>query len=67
MMQELSAHGIERVNLWQRGVDTEMFHPDLASREMRSRLSQNHPESPLLLYVGRLSAEKKKLSGSNLC
>lgn len=59
MMQELSAHGIERVNLWQRGVDTEMFHPDLASREMRSRLSQNHPESPLLLYVGRLSAEKE--------
>jgi len=59
MMQELSAHGIERVNLWQRGVDTELFHPDLASWEMRSRLSQNHPESPLLLYVGRLSAEKE--------
>ena len=26
---------------------------------MRQRLSQNHPESPLLLYVGRLSAEKE--------
>ncbi len=26
---------------------------------MRERLSQNHPESPLLLYVGRLSAEKE--------
>ncbi|MEH2068093.1 MAG: glycosyltransferase family 1 protein [Nostoc sp.] len=59
MMEELSAHGIERVDLWQRGVDTELFHPDLASIEMRSRLSQNHPESPLLLYVGRLSAEKE--------
>ncbi|MFN6519206.1 MAG: glycosyltransferase family 4 protein [Nostoc sp. CreGUA01] len=59
MMEELSAHGIERVDLWQRGVDTELFHPDLASVEMRSRLSQNHPESPLLLYVGRLSAEKE--------
>ncbi|MDF5708107.1 MAG: glycosyltransferase family 1 protein [Nostoc sp. S4] len=59
MMEELSAHGIERVDLWQRGVDTELFHPDLASLEMRSRLSQNHPESPLLLYVGRLSAEKE--------
>ncbi|MFN6558914.1 MAG: glycosyltransferase family 4 protein [Nostoc sp. ChiSLP01] len=59
MMEELSAHGIERVDLWQRGVDTELFHPDLASGEMRSRLSQNHPESPLLLYVGRLSAEKE--------
>ena len=59
MMEELIAHGIERVDLWQRGVDTELFHPDLASVEMRSRLSKNHPESPLLLYVGRLSAEKE--------
>ncbi len=59
MMNELTTHGIERVNLWQRGVDTELFHPDLASGEMRSRLSQNHPESPLLLYVGRLGAEKE--------
>jgi glycosyltransferase involved in cell wall biosynthesis len=59
MVEELSAHGIERVDLWQRGVDTEIFQPDLASVEMRSRLSQNHPQSPLLLYVGRLSAEKE--------
>jgi glycosyltransferase involved in cell wall biosynthesis len=59
MVEELTAHGIERVDLWQRGVDTELFQPDLASLEMRSRLSQNHPESPLLLYVGRLSAEKE--------
>ncbi len=59
MMEELTAHGIERVNLWQRGVDTETFHPDLASVEMRSHLSQNHPKSPLLLYVGRLSVEKE--------
>ncbi|MEH2090148.1 glycosyltransferase family 4 protein [Nostoc sp.] len=59
MVEELTAHGIERVDLWQRGVDTELFHPNLASVEMRSRLSQNNPESPLLLYVGRLSAEKE--------
>jgi glycosyltransferase involved in cell wall biosynthesis len=59
MIKELSQHGIERVNLWQRGVDTELFHPDLVSHEMRSRLSQNHPQSPLLLYVGRLCAEKE--------
>ena len=59
MLQELNARGIERVNLWQRGVDTELFRPELASNQMRSRLSQNHPEAPLLLYVGRLSAEKE--------
>ncbi len=59
MVKALSDRGIERTNLWQRGVDTEMFQPGLASRDMRSRLSQGNPDSPLLLYVGRLSAEKE--------
>ena len=59
MVKELTAHGIERVDLWQRGVDTEMFQPHLASAQMRSRLSQGNPEAPLLLYVGRVSAEKQ--------
>ena len=59
MVEELRSHGIERVDLWQRGVDTELFQPELANEEMRSHLSQGHPESPLLLYVGRLGAEKE--------
>ncbi len=59
MVEELRAKGIERLDLWQRGVDTETFHPELVSWEMRSHLSQGHPESPLLLYVGRLGAEKE--------
>ena len=59
MVQELVDHGIERVDLWQRGVDTEMFQPHLASAQMRSRLSQGNPDDPLLLYVGRVSAEKQ--------
>lgn len=59
MMQALTEHGIERVDLWQRGVDTELFQPHLANQEMRSRLTQGYPDSPLLLYVGRLSAEKE--------
>ncbi len=59
MVGELRNHGIERVDLWQRGVDTEMFQPHLASVKMRNRLSKNNPDSPLLLYVGRLSAEKQ--------
>lgn len=59
MVQELSDRGIERTDLWQRGVDTELFQPHWASPEMRSRLSQGYPEAPLLLYVGRLSAEKE--------
>lgn len=59
MVQELRAHGIERVDLWQRGVDTELFQPHLACAKMRFRLSKGHPESPLLLYVGRVSPEKE--------
>ncbi|PSF39214.1 glycosyl transferase [Aphanothece hegewaldii CCALA 016] len=59
MVNELVNHGIERVDLWQRGVDTELFQPHLASDQMRWRLSQGHPNSPLLLYVGRVSAEKQ--------
>lgn len=59
MVETLSAKGIERTALWQRGVDIETFHPRLRSDTMRQRLSQGHPDSPLLLYVGRLSAEKE--------
>jgi glycosyltransferase involved in cell wall biosynthesis len=59
MVKELSEHGIERVQLWQRGVDTELFHPQAASVDMRQRLTQGKPDRPLLLYVGRLSAEKE--------
>ena len=59
MRTELTEHGVEHVEVWQRGVDTELFRPELASAEMRDRLSQGHPEAPLLLYIGRLSAEKE--------
>ncbi|MFN3360942.1 MAG: glycosyltransferase [Pseudanabaenaceae cyanobacterium] len=59
MVAELRAHGVEVVDLWQRGVDTEQFHPRFRSLEMRRRLTQGHPEDHLLLYVGRLSAEKE--------
>lgn len=59
MVEELGEHGVERLALWQRGVDIEQFNPSYVSEEMRSRLTQSHPNSPLLLYVGRLSAEKE--------
>lgn len=59
MQTELSDHGVERIQVWQRGVDTELFRPQLARLEMRHRLTEGHPEDPLLLYIGRLSAEKE--------
>ncbi len=59
MVKELDSHGIEHTDLWQRGVDTESFDPRYASAALRDRLSLGHPTAPLLLYVGRLGAEKE--------
>ncbi|XFA74160.1 glycosyltransferase family 1 protein [Thermosynechococcaceae cyanobacterium Okahandja] len=59
MVAELRAHGIRHLDLWQRGVDVELFRPQHRSRQMREFLSQGHVDDPLLLYVGRLSAEKE--------
>jgi len=58
MAEELRGHGVERLKLWPKAVDTKAFHPRLKSREMREWLSGGHPDAPLFLYVGRLSAEK---------
>ncbi len=60
MVDELAAKGIEHTALWQRGVDTELFRPELASPAMRERLHGGHNDTGnLLLYIGRLSAEKQ--------
>ncbi len=60
MVNELSEKGIQNTALWQRGVDTDVFRPDLRSDLMRSRLLGEHDDQgALLIYVGRLSAEKQ--------
>ncbi len=60
MVGELSAKGIQHTALWQRGVDTELFRPALRSEAMRQRLHGRHDDTGnLLLYIGRLSAEKQ--------
>jgi glycosyltransferase involved in cell wall biosynthesis len=59
MVEELRQHGIDRVDLWQRGVDTQTFHPDKATPEMRHHLTQGEPASHLFIYIGRLSVEKE--------
>jgi glycosyltransferase involved in cell wall biosynthesis len=60
MVQELSEKGIQHTDLWQRGVDTDLFRPELRNAAMRERLLGGHSDSgKLLLYIGRLSAEKQ--------
>jgi len=58
MFHELIQHGIERVAFWPGGVDTNRFCPGRSSAAVRERLTGGNPDSPLLLYVGRLSPEK---------
>ncbi len=58
MMDELAEHNIDRLALWERAVDAERFHPSRRSEEMRHTLTQGEPQKPLLLFVGRLCAEK---------
>ncbi len=60
MVKELSEKGIQETALWQRGVDTETFKPELRNNNMRLKLLGKHSdEGSLLIYVGRLSAEKQ--------
>ncbi|RUL89764.1 glycosyltransferase family 4 protein [Tautonia sociabilis] len=59
MIDELNARGFHNLALWPRAVDTELFRPGLKSEAMREELSGGRPGAPLLLYVGRLAAEKE--------
>ncbi|MFP5234981.1 MAG: glycosyltransferase family 4 protein [Acidobacteriota bacterium] len=58
MVHQLEQHGILEVALWPGGVDADLFQPSRKTADMRYRLTDGCPDSPLLLYVGRLSPEK---------
>ncbi len=54
---ELRTHGVQRVWLWARGVDSARFDPAKRDPALRARLA---PGGELLVgYVGRLAAEKR--------
>lgn len=59
IQREITELGVKNVGLWRRGVDAEKFDPRYRSDDMRHRLSDGHVDDTVLLYVGRLSTEKR--------
>ncbi|MGA4959097.1 glycosyltransferase family 4 protein [Streptomyces lavendulocolor] len=56
-VRDLERHGVARVRLWPRGVDTVRFRPGLRDAGLRRELA---PGGELLVgYVGRLAPEKR--------
>ena len=54
---DLEDHGIERVQRWGRGVDTERFQPSRRDEVLRAALAPNG--EVIVGYVGRLAIEKR--------
>jgi glycosyltransferase involved in cell wall biosynthesis len=57
LAQELKALGVEHVRLLRRAVDTQQFHPGRRDTALREQWGVT-PDTPVLLYVGRIAAEK---------
>ena len=56
---EIEAHGFERVKVWSHGVDSKLYHPSKRSDNWRRQLMEAQTDRQLILYVGRLAAEKR--------
>ncbi|QCE04106.1 sulfoquinovosyltransferase [Vigna unguiculata] len=57
-LEAARATAANKIRLWNKGVDSESFHPRFKSHEMRLRLSNGEPDKPLIVHVGRLGVEK---------
>ncbi|MGN8645324.1 glycosyltransferase family 4 protein [Gracilibacillus sp. HCP3S3_G5_1] len=54
--QQLQQKGFRNLQIWQRGVDTTIFHPHYSMEEIRKKYKIK--ERYILSYVGRLAPEK---------
>ena len=76
MQEELTENGLPRVEVWRKGIDTVRFNPRFKSAEMREKMTDGNPDDFLMVYVGRLGAEKRlkdikpvleKMKNTRLC
>jgi glycosyltransferase involved in cell wall biosynthesis len=58
LARSLAAQGFERLQVVGRGVDSRQFDPRHRSRVLRGLWGVHDDRAPVLLYVGRLAAEK---------
>jgi glycosyltransferase involved in cell wall biosynthesis len=57
-LEDIRAHGFhDRLRIWSRGVDTELFDPARRSEEVRRRIAPG--ADTIMVYVGRLATEKR--------
>ncbi|QAS50697.1 glycosyltransferase family 4 protein [Halobacillus litoralis] len=54
--QELEQRGFSNISLWSRGVDHELFHPNVQAEWVKKKF--NIQARHLLIYVGRFAPEK---------
>jgi glycosyltransferase involved in cell wall biosynthesis len=57
LKQQLEGFGFKNLRVVARGVDTQLFHPNQRSEELRASWNAS-PDTIVLLSVGRLAAEK---------
>ena len=59
IMAEFKEQNIKRVGVWRKGIDVDTFNPDFRDEATRRVLAPNHADKKILLYVGRISVEKR--------
>ena len=61
MVNELKDKGIQRTALWQRGVDTFSFRPDLRSEKMREKLFGKYKDANYPVSYTHLTLPTKRI------
>jgi sulfoquinovosyltransferase len=59
ILAEFSDHRIPKCFLWEKGIDTQRFHPRFRDSKMRERMTNGNPDDFLIVYVGRIGKEKR--------